>query len=190
VGLLVRLGVITAVIPSVAPAHIKLLEPLSTWSTENGGKGKPPCGEGIPSTIITKARGGHPLTVRVQEFIPHPGHYRIALSTKSRDELPVDPVVEMVDNKSVSAAIAENPQPPILADGVFPHTTTPRNTEWKMDVMLPNLSCEKCTLQVIQFMANHPGHADGVYYHSCADLEITADPSLPPAGDAWMVPAK
>jgi len=170
-----------------ALAHFKFLEPQSAWVTENGGKGAPPCGEGIPSGIVTEARGGHPITIRLLEFIPHPGHYRIALSVNSRAELPADAEAVVKDGKSVSAPIDGHPRIPVLLDGAFAHTTTPRNTEWKIDVTLPNLSCEKCTLQVTQFMAEHalnPG--GGYYYHHCADLRITADPKLPAADKEWL----
>jgi hypothetical protein len=184
----VFLGAMGLIRPPAASAHFKFLEPPSTWVTENGGKGILPCGEGIPSGTVTKAQGGHPFTIRVLEFIPHPGHYRIALSVNSRDELPKDPE-SAVDERgwSVSAKIDPNPKPPVLADGVFPHTTTPRNTEWKTEVVLPNLNCEKCTLQVIQFMAQHALNPGGGFnYHHCADLQITADPKLPPASAEWM----
>jgi hypothetical protein len=172
---------------SQAFAHFRFVEPPSALSTENGGKGAPPCGEGTPSGIVTKAQGGHPFTIRLIEFIPHPGHYRIALSVNSRTEIPRDAEAVVKDGQSVSAPIDSNPKIPVLMDGVFVHTTTPRNTEWKVDVTLPNLTCEKCTLQVTQFMAQHglnPG--GGFYYHHCADLQITADPGLPPADKAWM----
>jgi len=172
---------------SQAFAHFRFVEPPSALSTENGGKGAPPCGEGTPSGIVTKAQGGHPFTIRLIEFIPHPGHYRIALSVNSRAEIPKDAEAVVKDGQSVSAPIDSNPKIPVLMDGVFVHTTTPRNTEWKVDVTLPNLTCEKCTLQVTQFMAQHglnPG--GGFYYHHCADLQITADPKLPAADKAWM----
>ena len=176
-----------ALLPVTALAHFKFLEPPSAWVTEDGGKGAPPCGAGIPSGIVTKAQGGHPFTIRLLEFVPHPGHYRIALSVNSRAELPKDADAEVKDGKSVSAPFDTNPKIPVLMDGAFVHTTTPRNTEWKVDVTLPNLSCDKCTLQVTQFMAEHalnPG--GGFYYHHCADLQITADPKLPPADKAWL----
>ena len=143
-------------------AHFKFLEPASALVTENGGKGAPPSGEGIPSGIVTKAQGGHPFTIRLLEFIPHPGHYRIALSVNSRAEIPKDADAEVKDGKSVSAPFESNPKIPVLMYGAFVHTTTPRNTEWKIDVTLPNLTCEKCTLQMTQFMAEHalnPGGA-------------------------------
>jgi hypothetical protein len=176
---------------SQAFAHFKFVEPPSALSTENGGKGAPPCGEGMPSGIVTKAEGGHPFTIRLIEFIPHPGHYRIALAVNSRAELPKDADAVVKDGQSVSAPIDSNPKIPVLMDGAFVHTTTPRNTEWKVDVTLPNLTCDKCTLQVTEFMAQHgfnPG--GGFYYHHCADLQITADPKLPPADKAWIQPGR
>jgi hypothetical protein len=179
---------IAALLPCTASAHFKFLDPPSSLITENGGKGVLPCGEGIPSGTVTKAQGGHAFTIRLLEFIPHPGHYRVALSVNSRAELPKDPDAAMDANmRSISAAIDPAPKPPVLVDGAFAHTTTPRNTEWKMDVMLPNINCEKCTLQVIQFMAQHALNPGGGFnYHHCADLQITADPNLPAADAAWM----
>ena len=56
---------------------------------------------------------------------------------------------------------------------------------WQMfwHVTVPNISCDKCTIQIVQFMAEHGFNRDGGYfYHHCADLQITADPKLPAAG--------
>src|SRR5262249_53278962 len=40
-----------------------------------------------------------------------------------------------------------------------------------------------------EFMAEHgPNVGGGYFYHNCADLEITADPNIPPADSAWMPP--
>jgi len=45
---------------------------------------------------------------------------------------------------------------------------------------LPNISCAKCTLQIVQWMAAHGVNKPGEFtYHHCADLEITADSSKP-----------
>ena len=177
-------------VPGVASSHFKLLIPPSAIIGENGGLGAPPCGEGEPSDVVTKVRGGHPYEVRILETAIHPGHYRIALSVRSRSELPKDPaVVAGADGRSISAAIDPSPRIPVLGDGLFPHRTAPRHTEWQVEVMLPNLDCERCTLQVIQFMANHPlNEGGGYFYHHCGDLKITADPNLPPADKAWFAP--
>ena len=167
---------------AAAQAHFALLQPPSALSTENGGKGAPPCGEGNESRIVTSAQGGRAIAIRLTEFVFHPGHYRFALSVNSRSELPPDPgVVEDGDGISISAAIQNPATAPILADGVFLHSTPP-NGDWQMELTLPNLNCEKCTLQISEFMAEHGAP---FFYHHCADLKITADPSLPPADASW-----
>lgn len=171
---------------ALAHAHFALVHPPSALSNEDGGKGAPPCAEGPASRVITDARGGHPLAIRLTEFVFHPGHYRVALSVLSRSELPKDPdVVTNSGGSSVSAAIQNPPKMPVLADGLFAHTK-PANGDLQASLTLPNLTCERCTLQIIEFMAEHgPNPGGGYYYHHCADLHITADPQLPPADAAW-----
>lgn len=176
-----------------ALAHFKLLEPAS-WLIEND-RGDPqksgPCGGsntdwGKPSYIVSKAVGGSKLHIKVQETVYHPGHYRVALAVNSPTELPPDPQVTTKDGErgplSVSAAIQNPPQIPILADGLFVHATRPTGTmePFETDVQLPNINCKRCTLQIVQFMAEHPFNNPGGYtYHHCATLQITADRSKP-----------
>ena len=78
---------------------------------------------------------------------------------------------------------------PVLADGLFPHYTRPAGPQtYEADVRLPNITCPKCTLQVIQFMADHAYNQPGGYsYHHCADLQITADPDKP-IDKGWPAP--
>jgi hypothetical protein len=175
----VTFGALMVLVPRVAKAHFILSQPPSSLSTEDGGKGLPPCGEGIASNVVTKVQGGSPLTIRLLEFVPHPGHYRIALSLNSRAELPPDPdVVVNANGLSVSAAIQNPPKFPILADGLFAHTDASSVRAWSAEVMLPNIDCAKCTLQVIEFMAEHgPNIGGGYFYHHCADLQIIAKPN-------------
>jgi hypothetical protein len=171
-------------------AHFKLVEPPSALVEDDRGDPQKmaPCGgisanAGTPSNIVTKVRGGSKLHVKVQETIFHPGHYRIALAVNSRAELPKDPEVTTKDStrgpQSVSAVIQNPVRPPILADGLWAHTTRPA-AAFETDIDLPNINCEKCTLQIIQFMAEHGLNRDGDFsYHHCADLQITADPAKP-----------
>jgi hypothetical protein len=99
------------------------------------------------------------------------------------DELPADPEVTMQETergpRSLSAKIETNPQPPILVDGLWPHTERP-TAPYGMYLEVPNIDCEGCVLQIIQFMANHPGVREGGFsYHHCAILNITPDPEKP-----------
>jgi hypothetical protein len=173
--------------------HFKLVEPAS-WLIESE-RGDPqktgPCGGsntdwGKPSYAVTKVVGGQKLHLKVQETIYHPGHYRVALAVNSPTELPLDPETTTRDGErgpiSVSAKIQEPPQIPVIADGLFVHATRPTGqmAPFEADVQLPNISCRKCTLQVVQFMAEHAFNNPGGYsYHHCAELQITADPTKP-----------
>jgi hypothetical protein len=189
---LVAAGLMIAV-PAVMHAHFKLLEPASWLIEDNRGDPQKagPCGGtnsdyGKPTYIIGKAVGGQKLHLKVQETVYHPGHYRVALAVNSPTELPLDPETTTRESDrgpwSVSAAIQNPTQIPVLADGLFVHSTRPTGPmdPWEADVQLPNINCRKCTLQVVQFMADHGFNNPGGYsYHHCANLQITADPAQP-----------
>jgi hypothetical protein len=184
-GWLLALGAMAVGTPYAA-AHFRLLEPQG-WIEQNN-LGDPqkagPCGgtltdSGTPTNAVNKVQGGQMLHIKVQETIFHPGHYRVALAVNSRSELPPDPAVTTRDSDkgpwSVSSAIASQPQIPVLADGLFVHTTR-QASPFETDVQLPNISCEKCTLQIIEFMAEHGyNNPGGYFYHHCAVLQITPD---------------
>lgn len=192
-------SVFAAGLPHAVQAHFKMLEPAS-WIVESE-RGDPqksaPCGadpKAEMSTALTKVAGGSKLHLKLLETIYHPGHYRVALSVNSRNELPVDPMtIERTTEKgprSVWAAIQSPPQIPVIADGLFQHYTRPATPQtYEADVQLPNINCPRCTLQVIQFMADHAYNQPGGYsYHHCADLQITAD-STKPIDPGWPVVA-
>jgi hypothetical protein len=181
--------------PVVAADHFRLLEPASRLVENKLGDPQKlgPCGgtsanPGEPTGIVNQAVGGSKLHIKVQETIYHPGFYRVALAVKSLDELPPDPVAVVKETAkgpwSISGAIQSNPQMPVLADGLFLHHARPVDP-YDTDVQLPNINCEKCTLQIVQFMEDHGYNKDGGYtYHHCADIKITADPAKP-IDKAW-----
>ncbi len=183
-------GLFALAAPSVAPAHFILQQPAS-WLVENvlGDPQKAgPCGDkpeapGTPTGAVTAMTGGSMLHIKVKETVYHPGFYRVALSVLDRSELPADP--EDVTRPgprgpvSVSGKIDPNPKPPVLVDGLWEHRE--RSTEaFETDVKLPNINCDHCTIQVIQFMEEHGINTDGRFtYHHCADVKLTANPKLP-----------
>ena len=187
-SLLVLVAVGTAT--PLASAHFKLLAPMPTLVQDDRGNPQKlgPCGgttadKGTPSNAVNKVKGGQKLHIKIEETVFHPGHYRVALAVNSPAQLPADPeVITRTSDRgpwSVSAAIAKQPQKPVLADGLFVHTERPP-AAWETDVEIPNINCEKCTLQIVQFMAEHGYNPDGGYfYHHCADLQITADSGKP-----------
>jgi hypothetical protein len=187
-------GVALGVAPAVT-AHFKLVEPPA-W-LEQDDRGDPqklaPCGgtladPGEPTTAVTAVTGGSKLKIVVNETILHPGHYRISLARR-RNLLPLDPAVTMHDTerglRSQSAFIMTTPTPPIIVDGLWPHTEKPAGN-WETEITIPNITCEGCQLQVIQVMLEHPGVREGGFsYHHCAVLNITADPAKPNEDARW-----
>jgi hypothetical protein len=177
----------------VAP-HFKLVEPVS-WliETDRGDPQKTgPCGGsnvdwGKESLVVNEARGGSKLHLKLMETVYHPGHYRVALAVNSMHELPPDPVTVTRDSVgrgawSVSAEIQNPALAPVLADGLFQHDTRPATMPqtWEADIDLPNLNCNRCVIQVVQWMANHAfNNPGGFSYHHCAIMKLTADPSKP-----------
>jgi hypothetical protein len=202
--LVLALSVPLFALAAPASAHFNLTVPVSILDSTGkkdgnpGGKGAPPCGPDSGDTgTITPATGGAPLTIHIDEIIGHPGYYRFALAMKAASEFPTDDVVRDSGGKvlpitctagaacmSATSDYEDPPKFPVIADHVFPHATSPVQSFPSATVpgvvMLPNVNCDKCILQVDEFMAQHPSNGPaGFMYHHCAYLKITADPNKP-----------
>jgi hypothetical protein len=191
-------AIVIASLAGRADAHFVLVSPAASLAqnrlgdpqkiapcggvSANPGRGTP-ANPGVPSGAVTAVRGGTNLPLLVQETIFHPGHYRVALA-RTAAQLPPDPVVTTAQTekgvRSQSAVIQSPPVAPVLLDGIFAHTERPTQN-FETEIPIPNINCQNCVLQVIEFMADHPGIAvDGGHsYHHCSILNITADPAKP-----------
>ena len=181
-------GVVAAglLMTASAQAHVKMLKP-TPWIVESDGLagGNPqkagPCGPGASdrpmlTNAITTFKAGETITVQWTETVGHPGYYRIALA-ENRADLK-DPTVPFtsqnqcnVDHKKIPTGAHDN----VLADGIMIQEPNgparPGYPNFSFQVKLPDKPCEKCTLQLIQFMEAHPPSC--IYYH-CADIKIVA----------------
>ena len=161
---------------STAHAHFRLLKPTS-WIMEDG-LGDPqksgPCGttSGTPTNAVTTFKPGETITVEWEETIPHPGHFRIAVA-RDRSEL-VDPDIDVDSSCNYAPGSVGNEPPvyPVLLDNVYPRDNPGFGESFTQEVTLPDMECEKCTLQIIQFMTEHSQPC--IYYH-CADIAIVGD---------------
>jgi hypothetical protein len=184
-------GAFVLAAPIVGQAHFILETPASAIVEDRFGDPQKlgPCGgaskdAGTLTNAVTAVAGGELLKVKVKETIYHPGHFRIALAVLDRKELPTDPEDTTKDMNgkpwSVSGKVDANPKPPVLVDGLWEHHERKPAEEFQTYVHIPNINCDHCSLQIIQFMENHPVNPDGRFtYHHCADLKITANPRLP-----------
>jgi hypothetical protein len=165
-----------------AGAHIKLEEPPSFQVTNALGdpqKLEPCGGAGTPTGVVTTVEAGSTLTVRWTETIGHPGHFRIGIATDVSHF--VTPPAVVMNNDCKSATIETTPAYPTLVDGLFPHSNAPSGLVRTANVTVPDLACERCTLQLLQFMS---AHTPPCFYFQCATLRIVRPDAGVPAPDA------
>jgi MYXO-CTERM domain-containing protein len=155
---------------AVTQAHIALLNPPPRHSELKTG----PCGvaNDTRGDIITVLEPGAALTVTWDETIEHPGHFRILFDEDGFD---------FQDYPTVDGPIpaGELCTPGTVTDGVHCLAENipdqPGGPNYSYDVTLPDIPCENCTLQVIQFMTDKLGDgSDNEFYYQCADLVLQA----------------
>jgi len=164
-------------VPTAVYAHFILMTPDSWMSQDSFGLPEKlgPCGDeggGTPTGKITTFLPGQTISITINEVIPHPGHYRVALAVHDHSELPSEPAVTPTSGDPCGSVVVQNPPVfPILADNMLPHTQ-PFTKPQTFTVTLPtDITCTRCTLQVLEFMSSHP---QPCFYHHCADIAIAA----------------
>ncbi len=161
--------------PAVAHAHFVLVTPDSWMSQDTLGLPEKlgPCGDeggGTATGKVTAFNPGQTISVTFNEVITHPGHYRVALAVNNRSELPAEPIVTPTAGDPCGSAAIQNPATfPLLADNVLPHTQAFPGPQTFTVTLPTNVTCTKCTLQVLEFMSSHPAPC---FYHHCADISI------------------
>ena len=177
------LGLATLAIVTFAPvlssrAHFVLQSPAAmTEQNQLGDPQKaPPCGDAgnaVATGAVTAYQAGDVVTITIDETIYHPGHYRVALAVNDISELPAEPPVTPNNTDCGTVPIQDPAVFPVLADGVFLHDTSFAEPQ-TIEVKLPDdISCDHCTLQVIQFMSNHGlNNPGGCFYHHCATISV------------------
>jgi len=154
-----------------ASAHLDLLSPPPRTTSLKYG----PCGAAgsVRGGVVSTFLPGQTITVTWDEFVDHPGHFRIAFDDDGQDIF-VDP--KGFDDISGG--------PGVLIDGIADRSG---GGMYSQEVTLPDIECSNCTLQVIQVMSDKPPYGDGNdMYYQCADLvlSVDADPEDPTATTA------
>jgi hypothetical protein len=172
-------GLVAFAFAPVAAAHIRLLEPTARYDVvgENGIKSCP-CGQGTSNrTCDAIANSSDPnrstrvtrsvLTLRFEEYVGHDGTYRVAFD----------------DDGAEIADFNANILVPMVADPIGNMGNVGEGSIWEIDVTLPDMTCDNCTLQLIQAMNGQQTtpvvdpSGFGTYY-TCVDLELVAPGTL------------
>jgi hypothetical protein len=159
-------------VPSPARAHIDLTRPIPreqgvrSRETPNSNLKQGPCGQIVNGRTdkVNVFEPGATIEVTWRETTNHDSYYRVAFDREGDDAFPmfegpgagakgIDPSGPCpVDGQVILAYLME--------DGVGGSHT--------LQVRLPDIECEGCTLQVIQFMYD----TGRPYYFQCADLAL------------------
>jgi hypothetical protein len=154
---------------SPAAAHIGLRYPPSRYGDSVLKEG--PCGlaGGARSDHVTVLEPGAQIEVTWDEYVDHPGHFRIAFDDDGDDDF-VDPAcLSGCDTRTPEIETYSNGT--VLLDGI---ADTVGGGLSHATVTLPDIECERCTLQVIQVMYDKPPYTapgNDIYYQ-CADLAL------------------
>lgn len=148
-------------ISSSASAHIELLSHPSRETNQKQG----PCGVtgSVRGSNVTVAQSGSTLHVEWHESVDHPSHFRISFDADGDDAF-ADPA--SYDDRFTNDAV--------LIDGI----SDKAGGVFAADVVLPDIACDHCTLQLIQVMYDKGPYAVGTNdnYYRCIDLTLTKEP--------------
>lgn len=159
-------------------AHIELQLPMNRYSNIKAGENKAcPCGSGVTSRRcndpaefsdtdrsldrITTFAPGDTITLRFDEYVGHSGRYRIAFDPDG---------AELNDfNQHI---LLDEPDPTGKLGNIGQAST------WEFQITLPDMTCDNCTLQLIQVMDGNteepvldPSTRGGTYFQ-CADIVL------------------
>ena len=177
-----------------AHAHFKLIKPAS-WIVESD-LGDPqkagPCGPegsgGMMTDEITTVEAGSTLEIEYVETIHHPGWFRISLDEDRSKFEDIEFPSSSNCNYDMST-VPEEPHGNVLADGLAKDENLGgSNRTFKETITIPDTPCEKCTLQIIQVMADAIHSPPGCIYYHCADLKIVAAGGGSPGGAGAAAP--
>lgn len=127
--------------------HARLIQPSPR--NNNAGIKNGPCGGLARTATPTVVEGGKSLKITWEETVNHPGKYIFSLS----------PGNDVGFSQNVLATVID-----------IQNTGVPLPHQYEVNVMMPDIDCPNCTLQMIQSMEENP--AAPSFYFSCADLNI------------------
>jgi MYXO-CTERM domain-containing protein len=126
----------------------------------------PPCGRTgdgrtTDTSRVTVFEPGATIMVQFNETVNHPGHYRIAFDDDGQDALTTPLMRSQVQTGPTFTL-------PVLLDNIADHAAG----MYTAMVTLPNVECERCTLQLIQVMTTAASWNEDDIYYTCADIAL------------------
>jgi hypothetical protein len=173
---------------SLASAHVRLTYPTPRYPTPAMMNSSTdiktgPCGRANDSRTtdmsrVTVLEPGATIAVRFTETVDHPGFYRISFDNDGQDAFVAPTMRSQVQTAPPFTM-------PTLVDNI---TDIEGGGMYTTMVTLPNVECERCTLQLIQVMVANSVNswtatgADPDIYFTCADIALRRTGGMGGAG--------
>ncbi len=171
---------VAALLSSTLHAHTNFITP-SPRVNENIKNG--PCGAPPGAAPVATYQQGATIQVVIHEFVKHAGYFGFAISNVAN---PTNDG-QFIRLPSPLPAPAVNPYPNYFNPAIHAYdTSTPPGNRYTYTIQLPsNVSCDRCTLQVVQYMMDAGPNTPPSEYYSCADVRVVptggASPPAPAA---------
>jgi hypothetical protein len=176
---------------SSASAHVDLVAPPArSLGSANGQDLKSaPCGQGgqnMRTATVTTFMPGQMVDIKIEEYVDHTGYYAVSFDDDGDNDFPYPRANSDDVNPATDAPMTMMP----IGDKVLGyHFDAMQNCADNPDgactikVKIPNVNCQNCTLQVVQFMYDKTGDDQpNEHYYQCADIKIEGP--LQPGGGA------
>lgn len=191
------LALASAALAPVAHAHINMVGALQA---RGGDQKNFPCDGARGDGPVYEIAPGSSIVLEVDEYVPHPGYFRVAFDDDGDDAFaepksikPVDPMrkcpydqYDQCGESDFCSMVSTKGEATVLYDNIYPHLANKAKKQ-KWVVKLPNVECDNCVLQVIQVMEdtvhgaycpsdNATCNRETFYiedlYHRCIDIKL------------------
>lgn len=169
-------------------AHVDLTyPPPRLLGSANGNQLKiAPCGQGtnMRTATVTTFTPGQMVDIKIEEYVDHTGYYAVSFDNDGDNDFPYPRAGSDAVNPDTDDPMTMMP----IGDKVLGYhfdeamnCADQPNGECVIKVKVPNVNCQNCTLQLVQFMYDKTGdNQPNEQYYQCADIKIEG--ALMPGG--------
>ena len=173
-----------------ASAHVDLTyPPARLLGSANGNQIKQaPCGQttNMRTATVTTFTPGQMVDIKLEEYVDHTGYFVVSFDNEGDNDFPYPRANSDMVNPDTDDPMATMPTGDKVLGYHFDEAmncANQPNSECVIKVKIPNVNCQSCTLQLVQFMYDKTGDGQpNEHYFQCADIKVEG--ALMPGGGA------
>jgi MYXO-CTERM domain-containing protein len=173
-----------------ASAHVDLIDPAPRWlgSAHGNDLKQAPCGQAtnMRTATVKTYTPGQMVDIKIEEYVDHPGYYAVSFDDDGDNDFPYPRANSDDVDPATDAPMTAMPVGDKVLGYYFDKDMNCADqpmSQCTIKVKIPNVNCDNCTLQVVQFMYDKTGDNNpNEHYYQCADIKIEGP--LQPGGGA------